>query len=361
MTFRDTLGGRDSGAVLPHTHDSSDIEGEIVFGTMTVDKLIAGTITAQEIVIGGGAAGIIRSENYVAGTSGWAIFGDGSAEFNTVTVRGDIVSGNWDGADPANLATFDATATVGFYLDSSVGAAQFMGNIFVGGNVILDAGGSFLTAPVGTDRIALSNVGPALTFIDSADVDQAELAYLSGGSQLFLRTLAGTGQALHVVSDDILTLSSAAAGTDIESVGTVRFNAVVTGIQVKARTRNTTVTDHGTAARTVSVTVPIPANWDGYEVEIETTFDLQSVSANNRSLTLEPQFDSSAVAGQVWTQVIAVGNVTQQNHIVSGIGYFTGLSATGNRTASVVLTLNTTDSDVTTDDVVLIATAYRTA
>lgn len=33
---------------------------------------------------------ILKSDNYVAGTSGWAIDGDGSAEFNDVTVRGDV-------------------------------------------------------------------------------------------------------------------------------------------------------------------------------------------------------------------------------------------------------------------------------
>src|SRR5439155_2619013 len=32
----------------------------------------------------------IQSPNYVAGTSGWAIFADGTAEFNGVTIRGII-------------------------------------------------------------------------------------------------------------------------------------------------------------------------------------------------------------------------------------------------------------------------------
>lgn len=44
-------------------------------------------------VIGGAAALIrnaIRSPNYVAGTSGWTINKDGSAEFNNLTVRGTI-------------------------------------------------------------------------------------------------------------------------------------------------------------------------------------------------------------------------------------------------------------------------------
>lgn len=40
----------------------------------------------------------IRSPNYVAGTSGWSINIDGSAEFNSVVVRGSLVTGTAGGA-----------------------------------------------------------------------------------------------------------------------------------------------------------------------------------------------------------------------------------------------------------------------
>jgi hypothetical protein len=75
----------------------------------------------------------VESSNFVSGTAGWKIDGDGNAEFNTVTIRGDLVSSNWDGADPANLAAgIDPTATVGFYIDSSAGRAQFTDDVFFG-------------------------------------------------------------------------------------------------------------------------------------------------------------------------------------------------------------------------------------
>jgi len=35
----------------------------------------------------------IQSPNYVAGTTGWAVFADGTAEFNNVTLRGELVVG----------------------------------------------------------------------------------------------------------------------------------------------------------------------------------------------------------------------------------------------------------------------------
>lgn len=40
----------------------------------------------------------IQSPNYVAGTTGWAIFADGTAEFNNVTVRGNAVVNGTDGS-----------------------------------------------------------------------------------------------------------------------------------------------------------------------------------------------------------------------------------------------------------------------
>ncbi|MFD5711319.1 fibronectin type III domain-containing protein [Streptomyces pharetrae] len=47
--------------------------------TLSASKLTAGTISSQEIVIAGGSAGILRSDNYTTGGtgSGWQITGDG--------------------------------------------------------------------------------------------------------------------------------------------------------------------------------------------------------------------------------------------------------------------------------------------
>ena len=121
---------------------------------VSASSIRGGTITGQTIIVGGGTNGVIRSENYVASTTGWAIFGDGTADLAGLSVSGAI-QGNWDGTDPANLATVDGGATTGYYLDSSVGSAQFMGDIFLGGNLTLE-GGSFRTASSG-QRIVIFN------------------------------------------------------------------------------------------------------------------------------------------------------------------------------------------------------------
>jgi hypothetical protein len=57
--------------------------------SMSVSKLLAGTITAAIIVLDGAAA-LLKSSDFVAGTSGWQISGDGTAEFNNVVVRGTL-------------------------------------------------------------------------------------------------------------------------------------------------------------------------------------------------------------------------------------------------------------------------------
>jgi hypothetical protein len=92
----------------------------ILPGSVGTTELAAGAVTSVKL------ANSIQSDNFVTGVSGWKIERNtGDAEFNSIVVRGDIESGNWDGASPADLTTPDPNATTGFYLDSSVGVAQF--------------------------------------------------------------------------------------------------------------------------------------------------------------------------------------------------------------------------------------------
>src|SRR5690606_17400454 len=102
------------------------------------------------------ADNILSSSNYVPGVSGWMIDGNGNAEFNDVMVRGDIISGNWDGTIPVDLSSYDVGATAGFALDSSEGTAQFMGDVFVGGDLRLRGSTArFGTGPTGGPRIEM--------------------------------------------------------------------------------------------------------------------------------------------------------------------------------------------------------------
>lgn len=65
--------------------------GKITANTIDCDRLTSSTINAKTITLGttGGDA-IIKSGNFTAGSAGWQIKADGSAEFSNVTVRGNI-------------------------------------------------------------------------------------------------------------------------------------------------------------------------------------------------------------------------------------------------------------------------------
>jgi hypothetical protein len=64
--------------------------GNSRIASVAVDKLAAGTIGAIEIILANSANSIIKSENYSPGVAGWAIKGNGIAEFQNVTVRGTL-------------------------------------------------------------------------------------------------------------------------------------------------------------------------------------------------------------------------------------------------------------------------------
>src|SRR5690606_26696708 len=132
-------------------------------GKVSFSQIRGGIINAAEIVLAGGTKGRIRSENYdPTNETGWGIFGDGSASFygdvffgKNAIFQGDLYSSNWDGTIPLDLSVVDTGATAGFALDSSVGSAQFMGDLFLGGNVTLISGGVFQTAS-GTERLEIT-------------------------------------------------------------------------------------------------------------------------------------------------------------------------------------------------------------
>jgi hypothetical protein len=73
---------------------------------------------------------------------------DSSIEFLGGKIIGDLMSANWDGG--FDLTSLDTDATKGFYLDSDVGSVQFMGNIWLGGDLSIAAGGQIQIAPVGS-------------------------------------------------------------------------------------------------------------------------------------------------------------------------------------------------------------------
>ena len=69
--------------------------GNLTASAKSGDKIVPGSVTGLRIDMDGidVLADRIASSNYAAGTTGWSILGNGSAEFNNVTVRGNIQVG----------------------------------------------------------------------------------------------------------------------------------------------------------------------------------------------------------------------------------------------------------------------------
>ena len=67
--------------------------GKITTGTLDADAIKTSTLNAKTITLGTtGGDSIIKSGNYSAGSAGWQIKANGDAEFNNVTVRGNIAT-----------------------------------------------------------------------------------------------------------------------------------------------------------------------------------------------------------------------------------------------------------------------------
>jgi hypothetical protein len=78
----------DAAIVTAKIGDAQITSAKIV--SLSADKITAGTIAAQEIIMSNSVASILRSSNFSAGSAGWRVRGSGDAEFNNVTVRGTV-------------------------------------------------------------------------------------------------------------------------------------------------------------------------------------------------------------------------------------------------------------------------------
>ena len=117
----------------------------------------------------------------------------------TLIVTGDIMSFNWDGA--ADLSSVDANATAGYFLDASVGSAQLMGDLFIGGDLTLTTGGIFMSA-ASEPFVKMATTSAAfieLAFASSQDDSAFIQAY--GVGQLALFSPRSTSVAKRVQMD----------------------------------------------------------------------------------------------------------------------------------------------------------------
>lgn len=164
MTFRDVI-GQDRSSVPWHEHDAADISGEGVFTDLTVDRLLSGTINSKTIIVAGGTDGLLRSDNFSTGVSGWMIDGSGAAEFHDVTVRGEVAAGG-DLRSPNYVA-----GTSGWIIEGD-GNAEFNDVTLRGVLYAFDSTGAGVT--IDPDDAAGGWIGgaPAITFTADAGTRQ---------------------------------------------------------------------------------------------------------------------------------------------------------------------------------------------
>lgn len=119
---------------------------QIAANTITADEILAGTITGDlfnaNVVL---VNQVIASNNYVAGVSGWAIAGNGDAEFANTAIRGTITAG------AVNIGAEDFWNSDGsFMLGGNTGIYTSSGIVRIGTDVLIE--GTILADEIQVDE-----------------------------------------------------------------------------------------------------------------------------------------------------------------------------------------------------------------
>jgi len=159
-----------------HTDGTVEVY-DAAINSLTVSKLTAGNLSVTGTLTG---SGIVKSSNYLAGSAGWQIEADGSAEFNNVKVRGSIYTSS---IISGNTLTVSGTISAG------------------GGNVTInDSDGITINEPVGEygPYLIMKNAGTTVGYLCTGD---SQMVVESCGSLL----LMGSDVTLDSDYDIILT------------------------------------------------------------------------------------------------------------------------------------------------------------
>ncbi len=241
--------------------------------TDRVDQPSPVTLFGDQLV-----AGKIQSSNYVAGSAGWVIKADGTAEFSSVTVRGDLKAGTVPSGFLSGLARFEAIST---------------GTTIREGSLSIDA-----TNNVNGINFRLATSGPAYTTVGGISgntsgtgrlqieggVGSAEVSvHLGNGS---VKSFAGN---LNLeVGGNGLVISDNASGTDLGIVA--GFLGDTNGrcwIQAKSETVTTDASGVGTVTfPTAFPGTPVVVACDG-NIGIAVEYIVQVLSKSTTGFTFQ--------------------------------------------------------------------------
>jgi len=159
----------------------TNFEPPFSFPAGVSDVVYAGKIMGGAVVLGNGS---LSSEGFASGTSGWAILGDGSVEFNSGVFRGTLEAGAIDIPDDSTANSFHVDASGNMW----VGATTFEGAPF---KVGLDGSATATALTVsGTSNLAGANITGT---IDAAAVNVTNLVATNITTGTLNGALVGSG------------------------------------------------------------------------------------------------------------------------------------------------------------------------
>jgi hypothetical protein len=169
----DTSGNESNWTPLIQTDESTPLIDEQFISSLTASKITAGTIGAHTITLNG-ANSILQSSNFSTGSTGWQIKGDGTAEFDSQYIRGNLDAGSvtigggtynyWNKTGAENDFRVGDDSTYVLW-DNSAGTLTVAGDASISGT-LNSADGTFtgtLSAVDGTFSGTLSGVGGTFT------------------------------------------------------------------------------------------------------------------------------------------------------------------------------------------------------
>jgi len=168
---------------------------------VSAGKLTAGTISGQTIILDAsgdtGNDSIIKSSNYVSGSTGWAINSDGTAEFRNATIRGSL-----------NASDITAGTLSSDRLDTDFIAVGGAASDVNSGSTTID-GGSITANSITASQIASSTI----------TTNQLNFTPYTDGENIDSGSIGG----ISIDSDSIHTSGYPSSGFEITSSGNANF------------------------------------------------------------------------------------------------------------------------------------------
>lgn len=193
----DTSGNESDWTSLVQTDENTPLIDEQFIDSLTASKITAGTIGAHTITLNG-ANSILQSSNFSTGSTGWQIKGDGTAEFDSQYIRGDLNAGSvtigtgtynyWNKSGAENdFRVGDATKYIEW--DNSAATLTIAGNL-------VGATGSFsgdISGSNGSFSGTLSGVGGSFSSNVTVGTDTNKITIASAGTAVNTKIYSGTG------------------------------------------------------------------------------------------------------------------------------------------------------------------------